>query len=236
MKISIIIPAYNEEKYISKCLACIIKNAPNIYEIIVVDNASTDWTANEVRKFSNVKYIYEGKKWLTIARQTWYLAATWDIIAYIDADTRMPIWRYEKIIKYFEDDKELWFLSGPYYYYDAGIINYIWSVIYWGFFAYPIYIFLWYIWVGGNMIFRKDILDKMLWFDTNIKFYWEDTNAARRASKFAKCKFALNLVMPTSARRLNKQWTIKTIYIYVCNFFSEVINKKPYTSDYEDFR
>lgn len=234
-KISIVIPAYNEEKYIWKCIENITKYAKWVHEIIVIDNASTDSTAEIVKKFDNVKYIYEPKKWLTQARQTWYQNATWDIIAYIDSDSNITESWFAKVEKNFED-KKIGFLSGPYYYYDAGIMNHIWSFFYWVFLGYAIYLVVWYLWIGGNMIFRKSVLDQMWWFDTSIEFYGEDTNAARRASQFAKCKFDLTLIMPTSARRLSKQWFRKTVYIYVINFVSEVVHKKPHTSEYEDFR
>lgn len=235
MKISIIIPAYNEEKYIWDCLTYIMKYAPEAHEVIVIDNASTDNTANVVKSFANVKYIYEAKKWLTQARQTWYENATSDIIAYIDADSHIKANRFQKVKNSFADDK-LWFLSGPYYYYDMWALSQIGSFIYRVFCAYPMYLVIWYLWIGGNMIFRKSVLDQMWGFDTKIAFYGEDTNAARRASKFGKCKFDLSLVMPTSARRFAKQGLRKTVYIYVSNFFSEVIKKKPATQDYEDYR
>ena len=236
LKISIVIPAYNEEKYIWLCLEHTYKYAKWVYEIIVIDNASTDNTAEVVKWFRDVIYIYEAKKWLTQARQTWYQNASGDLVAYIDADTKITETWFNSVKKYFESDEKIWFLSGPYYYYDAGMINHIWSFFYWVFLWYPIYLMIWYLWVGGNMIFRKEILDKMWWFDTSIEFYGEDTNAARRASKFGKCKFMLSLIMPSSARRLAKQWFLKTVYIYITNFLSEVIKKKPHTWKYEDFR
>ena len=45
MNLSIVIPAYNEEKYIATCLESIVQNGNSVAEIIVVDNNSTDRTA-----------------------------------------------------------------------------------------------------------------------------------------------------------------------------------------------
>lgn len=235
-KLSLVICAYNEEKYISKCIEYAQKNIPQFYEIIVVDNASTDNTAQVIKTFANIKYIYEPQKWLTKARQTGFETAKWEIIAYIDADTQMPQWRHQKVIKNFENDNTLWFLTWPYIYYDAPWYSSIGNWIYWHITAYFMYLFTWYLGVWWNMIFRKDILQKMNWFDTRITFYSEDTNAARRAHEFAKCKFDLSLKMPTSYRRFNWQWAFNTIYKYVKAFFYEVILKKSYHTDYEDYR
>lgn len=236
MKLSLVICAYNEEKYIYDCVSSVIKNAPSIHEIIVVDNASTDQTASIIKSFSQTIYIHESEKWLTKARQAWYKYASGDLIAFIDADTLMPPWRYNKVIHSFQNNNNLWFLSGPYTYYDASWYSSIWNYIYWHILAYFMYLFTWYLWVWGNMIFRKTVLDKMWWFDTSIAFYSEDTNAARRAHDFAKCKYQLNLKMPTSFRRFEWQGIYSTMSAYIKAFFSEVILKKTYSEDYKDYR
>jgi glycosyltransferase involved in cell wall biosynthesis len=58
--ISLIIPAYNEEKYISTCLDYAIKNSNGkLLEIIVVDNASTDNTKKIASNYPNVRVVYE---------------------------------------------------------------------------------------------------------------------------------------------------------------------------------
>ena len=54
---SIIIPTYNEEKDISKCLESLENQAFKDFEIIVVDDGSTDKTREIVRKFKKVKLI-----------------------------------------------------------------------------------------------------------------------------------------------------------------------------------
>src|ERR1035437_7029417 len=114
MKLSLIIPAYNEEKYIGACLEHAIKNSKGKFsEIIVIDNASTDKTAEVARKFNGVKVIKENEKGLTKARQRGYKESTGDILAYIDADTKMP----EKWIDILEDNlnknPDCACLSGP---------------------------------------------------------------------------------------------------------------------------
>ena len=69
-KVSIVIPVYNEEKYIGACLSSILNEGLGAFEeIIVVNNLSTDGTANIVKKFDGVLLISETQKGPNKARQ-----------------------------------------------------------------------------------------------------------------------------------------------------------------------
>lgn len=236
IKISLIIPAFNEEKYIGSCLDYAIKNSNGkIFEIIVVDNASTDKTSEIAKKYKGVKVIIENRKGLTLARQRGFLESRGSIIANIDADTRMPSGWTEKIIEEFQKNKELCCLSGPYIYYDISPWKGFLVKAYW-LIGILLYKLIGYMMVGGNFAIRRNTLEKMNGFDTKIEFFGEDTNIARRASKFGKIKFDLNFIMYTSGRRLNKTGFLKTAYIYVVEFFSQIIRHKPVRQNYTDIR
>lgn len=236
LTISLIIPAYNEEKYIGQCLEYVLHNSDgHIDEIIVIDNASTDDTRKIAESYPNVKVVSEHNKWLTFARQRWYLESTGDILAFIDADTRMPAWWAKKIRHHFIS-QDIWFISWPYHYHDLPWYSQIGNRLYWRALGYPTYLLLWYLWVGGNFAIKRTVLDKVDGFDTKITFYGEDTDIARRASKHAKTKFTLKLIMPTSARRMAWEGTFKTAYNYITNFLSQAIFHKSATKEYKDFR
>jgi GT2 family glycosyltransferase len=100
----------------------------------------------------------------------------------------------------------------------------------------PVYWLVGYMATGANFAIRKSVLDKMKGFDTSIAFYGEDTNIARRASKHGKVKFKPNFEMHLSGRRLKNQGVTKTGLVYMANFVSEVLFKKPATKKYEDYR
>src|SRR3989338_4314705 len=119
MKISLVIPAHNEALYVSRCLSSILKYRHEcLHEIIVVDNASLDNTAEVATGFSGVRVVHEEKKGLTRARQKGFEAASGDIIAYVDSDTELsPDW-FETVVREFSADAGLVCLSGPYRYYD----------------------------------------------------------------------------------------------------------------------
>jgi glycosyltransferase involved in cell wall biosynthesis len=236
LKISIIIPAYNEEKYIGKCLKYAIENSGgNFFEIIVVDNASSDKTAEIAKKYPGVRVVLEEKKGPTWARERGFKESSGDILAYIDADNLMPKGWCERIIKEFKKDKHLVCLSGPYAYYDVSLFKRFMVVI-WYAVALPIYWILGYMATGGNLAIRRDILEKMKGFDTSIDFYGDDTNLARRANRYGKVKFKLNFIMHSSGRRFNGQGLVRTGYSYLVNFISEVFLHKPMTKDYIDIR
>lgn len=239
--LSLIIPAYNEEKYIGPCLDFALKNAEGLIgEIIVVDNASSDKTyeiaATYAKENPLVKVVKEPKKWLTKARQRGYEESSWDILAYIDADTQMPLWWTKKVLKQFEDNQKVWLVSWPYEYYDLPKYQQFTNWLYTRIFSYPTYLFVWYVVRGGNFAIRRSVLEKIKGFDIHISFYGEDTDLARRAHKYCKIKFILNIAMPTSGRRFAWQGVLKTTWIYLINFLSQVIRHKPATTTYEDYR
>lgn len=236
-KISLVIPAYNEEKYIRDCLEHVSMYGKGFFsEIIVVDNASTDKTAEIAKSFPEVHVVKEERKGTSAARQCGFETATGDIIAFIDADTRMPKEWPGKVIESFANHPQIVSVSGPYVYYDMNKWQKFWVWVYWHILAVPLYWIIGYMIVGGNFAIRRDTLIKMNGFDTSIEFYGDDTNVARRASKFGKVLFTSSLVMITSGRRVIQGGLLKFTGIYGSNFFSEVLVKRPIMRHYDDIR
>lgn len=236
-RISLIIPAHNEERYIKPCLEYALRNSEGLVaEIIVVDNASSDKTSELSQKFENVRVVFEERKGLTRAREAGFRNATGDLIAYIDADTRMPPGWCKRALQEFEKNPNLVCVSGPYVYYDIPRWQGMFVWLYWRLLVLPGYYALGYMVVGGNFMIRRDVLDKMNGFDLSIEFYGEDANIARRAHQFGKVKFVPQFVMHTSGRRFAGQGIAKTAGLYVLNFISEVLLRRPATSAYKDIR
>jgi len=117
--ISIVIPAYNEEKYLPACLSAVSQQegAPP-YEVIVVDNASTDGTAC-IAQQCGARVVTEPRKGVARARQAGFEAACGEIIASTDADTRVtPQW-LARITGHFREDPALGGVYGPVHWYDG---------------------------------------------------------------------------------------------------------------------
>ena len=89
-KISVIVPAYNVEKYISRCLDSILNQTYHNLEIIVVNDGSTDNTKNiissYVEKDKRVQIVNQENKGLFHARLAGLEKATGDYIAFVDSD------------------------------------------------------------------------------------------------------------------------------------------------------
>jgi glycosyltransferase involved in cell wall biosynthesis len=236
MKISLIIPAYNEEKYIGACLESVIENGAGLFEIIVVNNASTDKTEAIAQTFPGVRVVRELSKGLTKARQRGLMEARGDVVAFIDADTKIPKRWVEKMAQAFEKNPETVCISGPYIYYDSSFFAEITLWLFWRFLLWPTRLLTGYFVLGGNFAARKNALESIGGFDKNISFYGEDTDIARRLHQVGKIKFIMRLVILTSARRFKGEGLIITSIRYGLNFFSEVLIKKPVTNEYKDIR
>lgn len=116
MKISVIVPVYNEEKYIKTCLKAIFNQTIPPDEIIVIDNNCTDKTIEIAKKFM-VKIAREKEQGMIQARNHGFNAAKYPIIARTDADSIVPNNWIEKIKKNFQEEK-IDALTGPIIFYD----------------------------------------------------------------------------------------------------------------------
>jgi len=95
-KVSIILPARNEEKFIEKCLDSLIKQDYDNYEIVTINDSSNDTTGDIIKKYSEKfpKVIsvdakpkpdgWMGKNWACIEG---YKKASGDLLLFTDADT-----------------------------------------------------------------------------------------------------------------------------------------------------
>ena len=89
-RISLIIPAYNEERYLRGCLELVKKQTLKPFEVIVVDNNSTDKTAAIAAKYDFVTVVRESQQGRVYAQTTGFNRARGELIARIDADTHLP--------------------------------------------------------------------------------------------------------------------------------------------------
>jgi glycosyltransferase involved in cell wall biosynthesis len=93
MKISVIIPAYNGERFLPRCLASVIAQTLKPHEVIVVDDGSTDNTAALAAELG-AKVIQRSNGGVSAARNTGIQNASGDWIALLDADDS---WAAEKL-------------------------------------------------------------------------------------------------------------------------------------------
>lgn len=85
-RVSIVIPAYNEENDISECIKSLINQSYKDFEIIIIDDGSTDRTREVVRQFKKVKIIEGAHKGPGFSRNLGAQSSRGDILIFIDSD------------------------------------------------------------------------------------------------------------------------------------------------------
>lgn len=107
MRYSIIVPAYNTEKYIDKCLKSIFSNTYKNFEVIIVNDGSTDKTEDiinkYIKKYDNIIYIKQKNMGLSLARNNGVKKATGDYLLFIDSDDYVEKNLLENINKNIDD-------------------------------------------------------------------------------------------------------------------------------------
>lgn len=117
-RVSLVIPVYNEVERIRDCLESIAAQSVQPFEVIVVDNNSTDGTVALARKFPFVRVITEERQGVVYARDTGFNAARGSIIGRIDADTYLATDWVATVVKAFEN-RQLAAISGSVSYRDV---------------------------------------------------------------------------------------------------------------------
>ena len=101
-KVSVIIPTYNREKYVVKALDSVLSQNFEDYEIIVVDDGSTDNTKEDLKRYKDkINYIYQDNSGVSAARNTGIKLAKGEWLAFLDSDDEwMPDYlstQFEKV-------------------------------------------------------------------------------------------------------------------------------------------
>ena len=109
-KISIIVPVYNVEKYIEKCLKSLANQTMQDFEIIIVNDGSKDNSEEIIKSFQEnhpnlqIKYLKKENGGLASARNYGVKYATGKYISFIDSDDYVDINLYKNLEKYMDED------------------------------------------------------------------------------------------------------------------------------------
>lgn len=243
MRVSIVIPAHNEEYVLGSCLEAVCKavEGRDNVEVIVVDNASIDRTSEVASAFPGVRVVLEPKKGLSQARQAGFLASTGELVANVDADTRMTQTWISQVIQEFSRDPKLVALSGPFIFYDLSRrMNLVVRAYYVaGYAQYLVHRFILRIGSliqGGNFVVRRTALEQIGGFNTALSFYGEDSYLAKRLNRVGKVKFTFRLPLFASGRRIVEEGAFTMALRYLINHWWIFLFNKAFTKSSLDVR
>lgn len=199
VKISVVVPTMNEEKYIQPCIDALAKQTYRDFEVVAID-ASTDSTP-EICAKAGWKIIKQVSKGISLARAEGIAATAGEIVACVDADTAPePQW-LERVAKIFENEKAVC-AYGPVYSRDCGPLFKALSNI-----GYNI-IFLNFCRLvrrdnisGQNFAIRKSAYNAVGGFRADLVTA-EDVDLGIRVRKLGKVVFDRKMAVHTSARRI----------------------------------
>ncbi|OIP57193.1 MAG: hypothetical protein COX79_04075 [Candidatus Levybacteria bacterium CG_4_10_14_0_2_um_filter_36_16] len=222
-KISVVVPAYNEEEFIVRTIKSLVNQTRKDFELIVVDNASTDNTGLVAAQYG-ARVIREEKKGVANARQTGFMAAKGEIILTTDADTVVPQDWIEKIIPHFKDENVAAFgginrlYSGPV---TARAGSRYLSTLFW-----VVDKFLSGGWnlLGSNLSVRKSSFLAIGGFNTALTL-GEDVDLSQRIKKVGKVILDPNFLVFSSGRRF-RSGLIVGVLTYAPSWFARVVFKK----------
>ena len=223
--LSVIVPAYNEEELIADCLDSLLNQScyRDCYEIIVIDNNSTDLTARiamekgvRVEKEQKKGYVHAIRKGIEVSRA--------DIIAFTDADCRVPTSWVAKILHNFSSSQDIVAVGGKLAFYDLNpILDRIVRIILYFNHALP----------GNNMSIRREGLNQIGGIDPQVNLsldYWLTT----RLRKIGRLKVDRSMLVMTSGRRFRGAFSSDIKYFI--NVVSIFLSSKPLFFDFPDVR
>lgn len=214
MKLSVIIPTYNEEKEIEGCLQSLLQQSipRSEYEIIVADATSTDNTVAIAQRYADI-VVCTLQRGIAVGRNLGARRASGDILLFLDADVHLTKTFLAECKKAFEDNS-LVALCGKFVPRDGGFLP---KVVYYGtyalvrFFSFmrlPLY-------PGICVAYRRSAFECVNGFREDLGIS-EDIDLSRRVSKIGKCSVHSHAVAYVATRRVQKH-LFSTVVFHIWN-------------------
>ena len=226
MKFSFIIPTFNEERYILKCINSIKKQAGSDFEIIVVDNGSTDKTIKSVKE-NDVILVEEENKGISNARNLGASKAKGTYLCFIDADGVLKNdWLTE--VREVLGKEDVTAIAGLNVFTHKNLFKRFYYNIY-TFFAYSSLILLKIIsgklfLPGNNLVIKRDVFSRLGGFDPYIG---EDLFLSKKFWKLKNVKSFFNqkMIIYYSSRGFDEVGFLKTILFWIISSIFKVSGK-----------
>lgn len=226
--ISVVVPAYNEEKTLERCLGSLSGQHTSLpYEVIVVDNNSTDNTeriAQTFQKKMRIRVVHERKKGRGAARQAGFRAAKGEVILSTDADAVVPS-NWVEILATTLLTKSIVAVTGTSNVKDSSLfVNHAYNVIQpMSMIVYRL--FFGHYWLSGfNFGIRRDVYVQSGGFDRNLNVI-EDIDLSFQVARLGRILFLPTLPVVVSGRRYSDGF-VRGALPYVSTFYRYYVRKK----------
>ncbi len=204
VRISIIIPTYNESKYIGRTLAAIKKQRNRDIEVILADSASTDGTVEVAKaKYKSVRVCITKGRGISKACNRAVELARGGVVVFVEADTSVSGGLLEAYDKAFGDGSVA-AATGPILPLEK---TSLWNRM--GFRIVSVYLTKFFFilgmptMTGSNFAVRRSAFRKVRGFDERLVTY-QDWDLSRRLKKVGRIVFVDDAVSYTSVRRVEK--------------------------------
>ena len=232
-EVSIVVPTYNEEKYIRRALQGLFSQKTDFeYEVIVSDGNSTDSTVKTAREMG-ARVVFEPKRTIAAGRQAGFMEAQGKIIVSSSADVHVKSDWLAKLVAPIRKGHYV-ASGGPVVPKDGNLLeqafaNGLLTPAARGLSKLGIpYV------VADNMAIRADIFRKIGGFDTDMVTA-EDTYLIKKARRYGKFKFVKDAPVYISMRRVREWGYPKYLLYHGSNFFKYHFTGKSH-SKYEPIR
>ena len=122
MKISVVIPTFNRKSFLKRSIDSVLNQTVMPFEIIIVDDGSTDGTIDEIKKrYDTVKIIYQQNKGVSSARNIGIKTASGGWVCFLDSDDEWGKNKLEKQIQCVAENPKYKFFHSNEYWVKNGI-------------------------------------------------------------------------------------------------------------------
>ena len=212
MELSIVIPVFNEEKYLENCLISILsQNASFNYEVIVSDAGSRDKSLEIAKRYANF-VVHSPFRSIGAVRNYSAKFAKGKYLLFVDADTILPQGYLQKVHKVFTNNKDLAAFCGCFRFKEREPKLLFSEIIANFYFIIKDKIGLPTLPGGFGIAIRKEIFQEVGGFPVS---FGEDTEFSSRLRKTYKIRYLYNLHVVTSGRRIIKMGLLNTLRYYM---------------------
>lgn len=177
IKISVIIPCYQQGRFLAEAIDSVLQQGRDDLEVIVVNDGSTDETDSVARSYGDrIVYIFQENHGLSSARNAGIRAARGQYIAFLDSDDAYLPGTIDKLVAYLDHHPDVGLVCGDVYFYDGqkttGLFskqrgkprnpaNFRWEMV-------------GYVPPSNTVLVRREVLDNVPPFDEKLKNAAED--------------------------------------------------------------